>query len=150
MTVFFAPRVTVFFALAVGVDRHDADARQHGDTADRLERSQRLAEHPPAEHRRAEGLRQQRHRRVGRFQEAQRPRDAEYAAHLGHHRRNRTDLELFDYYLPHQSRWLKTYWLYCLLTGFYWSIIPVAGLVYLLMPWAFSARWFQAGPARWC
>jgi len=70
-------------------------------------------------------------------------------SHLGHHRRNRTDLELFDYYLPHQSRWLKTYWLYCLLTGFYWSIIPVACLVYLLMPWAFSARWFQTGPARW-
>lgn len=69
-------------------------------------------------------------------------------SHLGHHRRNRTDLELFDYYLPNQSRWLKTYWLYCLLTGFYWSIIPVAGLIYLAAPWVFSARWFQAGPAR--
>src|SRR5262249_2642861 len=31
-------------------------------------------------------------------------------SHIGHHRRNRTDLELYDYYLPHQSRWLKTYW----------------------------------------
>lgn len=70
-------------------------------------------------------------------------------SHLGHHRRNRTDQELYDYYLPHQSRWLKTYWLYCLLTGFYWAIIPVAGLLYLLMPWAFSAPWFQKGPARW-
>jgi fatty acid desaturase len=69
-------------------------------------------------------------------------------SHLGHHRRNRTDLELFDYYLPHQSRWLKTYRLYCLLTGFYWSIIPVAGLLYLLAPWMFAAHWFQAGPAR--
>ncbi len=71
------------------------------------------------------------------------------ASHLGHHRRNRTDLELFDYYLPHQSRWVKTYWLYCLLTGFYWAIIPVAAAAYLLMPWAFSTRWFQRGPARW-
>jgi fatty acid desaturase len=71
------------------------------------------------------------------------------ASHLGHHRRNRTDLEMFDYYLPHQSRWLKTYWLYCLLTGFYWAIIPVAGAVYLLMPWSFASRWFQHGPARW-
>src|SRR3954466_15447288 len=43
-------------------------------------------------------------------------------SHLGHHRRNRTDRELYDYYLPHQSRWLKTYWIYCLLTGFYWSV----------------------------
>ncbi len=70
-------------------------------------------------------------------------------SHFGHHQRNRTDRELFDYYLPGQSRWLKTYWLYCLLTGFYWSIIPVAGLTYLVMPWSFSTRWFQKGPARW-
>ena len=58
-------------------------------------------------------------------------------SHLGHHRRNRTDEELYDYYLPHQSWWLKTYWLYCLLTGFYWAIIPVAASLYLLWPWAF-------------
>lgn len=70
-------------------------------------------------------------------------------SHFGHHQRNRTDLELFDYYLPGQSRWLKTYWLYCLLTGFYWPIIPVAGMVYFIMPWSFSSRWFQEGPARW-
>lgn len=70
-------------------------------------------------------------------------------SHLGHHRRNRTDEELYDYYLPHQSWVVKTYWLYCLLTGFYWSIIPVAAAVYMLCPWAFRARWFQQGPARW-
>ena len=70
-------------------------------------------------------------------------------SHLGHHRRNRTDEELYDYYLPHQSRWLKTYWLYCLLTGFYWAIIPVAALLYVICPWAFRAAWFQKGPARW-
>jgi len=70
-------------------------------------------------------------------------------SHFGHHRRNRTDLELYDYYLPHQSRWLKTYWIYCLLTGFYWAIIPVAGLVYLVCPFAFRDRWFQDGPATW-
>ncbi|HSH74611.1 MAG TPA: fatty acid desaturase [Longimicrobiales bacterium] len=71
------------------------------------------------------------------------------ASHFGHHRRNRTDLEMYDYYLPHQSRWLKTYWIYCLLTGFYWAIIPVACVVYLLNPWAFGSRWFVNGPARW-
>jgi fatty acid desaturase len=70
-------------------------------------------------------------------------------SHLGHHRRNRTDEELYDYYLPHQSWLVKTYWLYCLLTGFYWAIIPVAGAIYMLCPWAFRARWFQQGPARW-
>jgi len=70
-------------------------------------------------------------------------------SHIGHHRRNRTDLELYDYYLPHQSRWLKTYWIYCLLSGFYWAIIPVAGLVYVACPFCFRSRWFQDGPARW-
>jgi len=71
------------------------------------------------------------------------------ASHFGHHRRNRSDLELYDYYLPHQSRWLKTYWLYCLLTGFYWAIIPVAGFVYLLCPFAFRSRALVDGPAKW-
>jgi fatty acid desaturase len=70
-------------------------------------------------------------------------------SHLGHHRRNRTDLELYDYYLPHQSRWLKTYWIYCLLTGFYWSIIPVAGFLYLICPTLFRSPAFQNGPAKW-
>src|SRR5215468_11644785 len=69
-------------------------------------------------------------------------------SHFGHHRRNRSDLELYDYYLPHQSRWLKTYWIYCLLTGSYWAIIPVAVLVYLFCPFLFRARLFQRGPAR--
>jgi len=70
-------------------------------------------------------------------------------SHFGHHRRNRTDLELYDYYLPHQSRWLKTYWIYCLLTGFYWAIIPVAGLIYLTCPFMLRSRWFQDGPGTW-
>lgn len=69
-------------------------------------------------------------------------------SHDGHHRRNRTDEELYDYYLPHQSWALKTYWIYCLLFGVYWAIIPVAMLVYVICPWAFRSRWFQAGPAR--
>jgi fatty acid desaturase len=70
-------------------------------------------------------------------------------SHFGHHRRNRSELEMYDYYLPHQSRWLKTYWIYCLLTGFYWAIIPVAGLVYLLCPFAFRGAGFVNGPAKW-
>jgi fatty acid desaturase len=70
-------------------------------------------------------------------------------SHFGHHRRNRTDLELYDYYLPHQSRWLKTYWIYCLLTGSYWAIIPVAGLVYFACPFLFRSHAFQNGPAKW-
>src|ERR1700712_1793558 len=61
-------------------------------------------------------------------------------SHLGHHRRNRSDQELYDYYLPHQSWALKTYWIYCLLTGFYWAIIPVAGFLYLVCAPLFRSR----------
>src|SRR5262245_23867848 len=70
-------------------------------------------------------------------------------SHFGHHRRNRSDLELYDYYLPHQSRWLKTYWIYCLLTGSYWAIIPVAGFVYLACPFVIRSQAFLNGPAKW-
>ena len=70
-------------------------------------------------------------------------------SHLGHHRRNRTDAELYDYVLPGQSWWLKTYWIYCLLFGFYWAIIPVAMLVYVVAPRAFRSTAFRHGPARW-
>ncbi len=70
-------------------------------------------------------------------------------SHLGHHRRNRTDAELYDYVLPGQSRLLKSYWIYCLLFGFYWMIIPTAMLIYVLAPWAFRSKAFLHGPARW-
>jgi len=70
-------------------------------------------------------------------------------SHLGHHRRNRTEAELYDYVLPGQSWLLKSYWIYCLLFGFYWMIIPVAMLVYVLAPWAFRSEAFLLGPARW-
>lgn len=62
-------------------------------------------------------------------------------SHLGHHQRNRTDEELFDYVLPGESRLLKAYRLYSLLTGFYWLSIPVGCLWYLIV-WNFPRnRW---------
>lgn len=62
-------------------------------------------------------------------------------AHLGHHRRNRTDAELYDYYLPHQSRWLRNLWLYAgNLLGAYWATIPLLGLVYLVAPNLWRSR----------
>lgn len=50
--------------------------------------------------------------------------------HLGHHRRNRTDAELFDYCPPGTSIWLAGFRLFCLLGGFYWLSVPLAGLFY--------------------
>lgn len=70
-------------------------------------------------------------------------------AHLGHHRRNRTDQELYDYYLPNQSRSLRNFWLYSgNLFGLYWFCIPFSNLIYVLAPWLYTSPWFVQGPAR--
>jgi fatty acid desaturase len=64
-------------------------------------------------------------------------------AHLGHHRRNRTDKELYDYYLPHQSKSLRNFQLYAgNLFGLYWFCIPLGNLIYLLLPWLYKSEWF--------
>ncbi len=57
------------------------------------------------------------------------------AFHLGHHRRNRTDVEMFDMYYPSDSRWMKFLQMYTILLGFYWTSAPIAGLAYLFFPW---------------
>lgn len=67
--------------------------------------------------------------------------------HFGHHRRNRTDDELFDHYTPTQNRWRKRFHLYCLLTGFFWMSAPLGCLLYLTGP-AFRSRLFKEVIAR--
>jgi len=70
-------------------------------------------------------------------------------AHLGHHRRNRTDEELYDYYLPNESKRSKTFSIYAgNLFGLYWFCIPLSNLIYLLCPWLYSSKWFIEGPVR--
>jgi fatty acid desaturase len=58
--------------------------------------------------------------------------------HLGHHRRNRTDAEVFDYILPGESRLLKTVQWYGILTGLYWLLPPLGCLLYLIWPGFFN------------
>ena len=70
-------------------------------------------------------------------------------AHLGHHRRNRTDQEIYDYFLPGQSRLLRNFQLYAgNLFGLYWLCIPLGNLIYLLVPWLYRSRWFIKNVAR--
>lgn len=65
------------------------------------------------------------------------------AAHLGHHRRNRTDAEMYDYYLPSESKAMRQSWLYLgNLFGLYWFFIPIGNAIYWLTPWAFRSRYF--------
>ncbi|HKI62816.1 MAG TPA: fatty acid desaturase [Mariprofundaceae bacterium] len=64
-------------------------------------------------------------------------------AHLGHHKRNRTDVEMYDYYLPSESKALRNLWLYAgNLSGLYWFCIPFSNAVYLLAPWAYRSKLF--------
>lgn len=64
-------------------------------------------------------------------------------AHIGHHRRNRTDQELYDYFLPGQSRAVRNVWLYAgNLFGLYWWSVVFGNLIYLLAPWAYRSRIF--------
>ena len=64
-------------------------------------------------------------------------------AHLGHHKRNRTDDELYDYYLPTQSKGMRNFWLYAgNLFGLYWFCIPFSNAIYLMAPWAYRSKLF--------
>lgn len=64
-------------------------------------------------------------------------------AHLGHHARNRTDRDLYDYYLPGESRWVRNVWLYGgNLLGLYWFCIPLSNALYLLATPLYRSRVF--------
>ena len=64
-------------------------------------------------------------------------------AHLGHHARNRTDQELYDYYLPGESRLVRNLWLYGgNLLGLYWFCIPLSNLLYLVATPLYRSSWF--------
>jgi fatty acid desaturase len=73
----------------------------------------------------------------GRFNAALFPTSLSFQriCHLGHHRRNRGPAELFDYYKPGDSKFLKYVQWYGILTGVYWVLLPLACLLYLLCPW---------------
>lgn len=70
-------------------------------------------------------------------------------SHLGHHKRNRTDKELYDYCLPSESKTLRNIWMYGgNLFGLYWFIIPLGNLLILIAPKIFTSDWFVQGPAK--
>ena len=56
----------------------------------------------------------------------------------------RTDAEMFDYYYPHENRFIKFYRLYCLLLGFYWLSIPTGCAFYLLFRSLFVSKTFRS------
>lgn len=61
--------------------------------------------------------------------------------HIGHHLRNRSDDEAFDFYFEGESRLWKTLQLYGILTGFFYLAVVLGNLIALLHPRALKARW---------
>jgi fatty acid desaturase len=68
--------------------------------------------------------------------------------HLGHHRRNRSDAELFDYYRPGDSKALKFLQWYGILTGVYWLSAPLGCLAYLCLAPLLGERLLRIGELR--
>jgi len=69
--------------------------------------------------------------------------------HLGHHQRNRTVAEQFDYYRPADNKGLKYLQWYGILTGLYWLVSPIGCLLYLLSPLLLASSFFRSARARW-
>jgi len=61
--------------------------------------------------------------------------------HIGHHLRNRSDDEAFDFYFDGESRIWKTIQLYGILTGFFYLAVVVGNLLALVHPHWLKARW---------
>lgn len=62
--------------------------------------------------------------------------------HLGHHLRNRSDDEAFDFYFEGESAVWKHLQLYGILTGFFWLVIAAGNLAWATCPWLLRPRRF--------
>ena len=66
------------------------------------------------------------------------------STHQGHHDNNRTDVEMFDLYYPHDNRVTKYIRWYGILCGFFWPIIPLGALVFSISPRSIRERFFRS------
>lgn len=62
------------------------------------------------------------------------PFDLLKQGHLGHHLRNRTDTEAFDFYMEGENKWLRRFQMYGTLTGIWWLVVAMSSLFVLLWP----------------
>ncbi len=60
--------------------------------------------------------------------------------HIGHHLRNRSDDEAFDFYFEGENPIWKFLQLYGTLTGFFWIVIVLSNLLAIICPWIFKAK----------
>lgn len=67
--------------------------------------------------------------------------------HLGHHLRNRSDDEAFDFYFEGDHKvWKALVW-YGILTGFYWLVVVLSNVVFLLLPFRADKKYWQVDQA---
>lgn len=64
--------------------------------------------------------------------------------HLGHHLRNRSDDEAFDFYFEGDNRLWRTLQLYGTLTGCFWLVIALSNVLAALHPRLLQLKWAHA------
>jgi fatty acid desaturase len=62
--------------------------------------------------------------------------------HLGHHFRNRSDDEAFDFYFEGDHRLWRRLVLYGILTGCYWMVVVLSNVVFLFLPFAVNKKYW--------
>jgi fatty acid desaturase len=67
--------------------------------------------------------------------------------HLGHHLRNRSDDEAFDFYFEGDHKVWKILVWYGILTGFYWAIVVLSNIVFLVLPFKEDKKYWQVDQA---
>jgi fatty acid desaturase len=63
--------------------------------------------------------------------------------HLGHHLRNRSDDEAFDFYFEGDHRLWRSLVLYGILTGCYWIVVVLSNVVFLFLPFAANKKYWD-------
>ncbi len=69
------------------------------------------------------------------------------ACHLGHHRRNRTDAEMFELCYPEQSLFKRRAFFYFMYTGGFWLTIPITTLLLVVWPSVLHTAVVQDAPS---
>ena len=67
--------------------------------------------------------------------------------HLGHHLRNRSDDEAFDFYFEEDHKLWKMLVLYGILTGLYYVVVALSNVVFLLLPFRGDKKYWHVDQA---
>lgn len=64
--------------------------------------------------------------------------------HQVHHKCNRTDHEMFDYYYPYENKFLKQFVWFGILLGPHWALLPIGSILLSIFPFLFNTKLFRA------